>query len=465
MRRALVAADAVALLIAFAAAQAFSNPPPHAAVGGWAALILFTATLPAWLLLAALQGLYQRDEHADHSTIDELVGVFQMVTVGVWGLTLLAWITVAGPLEIGFLFALWVFGVVLVGTCRALARTFARRSEAFTERTLILGAGDVGQLIARKIRLHPEYGFHLVGFLDSDPRARRSDINGVEVHGGLGRLADVARDLDVDRVIVAFSREPDEATMQTLRVMRDRSVMIDVVPRLFDLTGPNASMHTIEGLPLVNVSPLRLSRLSLLIKRTFDLAGASVLLIFTSPIFAYAAIRIRLDSRGPIFFRQTRLGMDMKPFTMLKFRSMYVDTNEDEHREFVQSLGSSSVSVGETGLYKLTRDDAVTPFGRWLRRTSLDELPQLINVIRGEMSLVGPRPSIPYEIENFSPHHLERFCVPPGITGLWQVVARANSTHLEALDMDVAYVRGWSVGLDIKLALKTPFALFKQRTS
>jgi exopolysaccharide biosynthesis polyprenyl glycosylphosphotransferase len=465
MRRALVAADVVALLLAFAAAQAFSNSPPAAANSDWAGLVLFVATLPAWLLLAGLEGLYQRDEHADHSTIDELVGVFQMVTVGVWGFTVLVWIASSGPLELGFFVTFWGLGVVLVGTCRALARTLARRSGSFTERTLILGAGDVGQLIARKIRLHPEYGLRLVGFLDSDPRSRRSDINGVEVHGGLDRLADTAHDLDVDRVIVAFSREPDEATMQTLRVMRDRSVMIDVVPRLFDLTGPNASMHTIEGLPLVNVSPLRFSRVSLMIKRTFDLVGASVLLVLTSPIFAYAAIRIRLDSPGPVFFRQTRLGMDLEPFTMFKFRSMYVDTDENEHREFVQSLGSSSVTVGDSGLYKLTRDDAVTPFGRWLRRTSLDELPQLLNVLRGEMSLVGPRPSIPYEIENFSPHHLERFCVPPGITGLWQVVARANSTHGEALDMDVAYVRGWSVGLDIKLALKTPFALLRQRTS
>jgi lipopolysaccharide/colanic/teichoic acid biosynthesis glycosyltransferase len=187
------------------------------------------------------------------------------------------------------------------------------------------------------------------------------------------------------------------------------------------------------------------------------------MLLLVAPVFLVAAIRIRTESPGPIFFRQTRLGTNRKPFTVLKFRTMKVDTDDAEHRAYIQSTMSAAATMDANGTYKLARENAVTPFGRLLRKTSLDELPQLINVLRGEMSLVGPRPCIPYETEFFEPHHFDRFLVPQGITGLWQVTARAKSTFGEALEMDVAYVRGWSIGLDLRLLLRTPFALLRQR--
>jgi lipopolysaccharide/colanic/teichoic acid biosynthesis glycosyltransferase len=146
----------------------------------------------------------------------------------------------------------------------------------------------------------------------------------------------------------------------------------------------------------------------------------------------------------------------MRPFTALKFRTMRVDADDSVHRDFIKRSMDSRATPERDGLYKLGRDDVITPFGRWLRKTSLDELPQLFNVLRGEMSIVGPRPCIPYETENFAPHHFERFLVPAGMTGLWQVTARAHSTFGEALDMDVAYARSWSLGLDLWLLLKTP---------
>ena len=228
---------------------------------------------------------------------------------------------------------------------------------------------------------------------------------------------------------------------------------------MFDLVGPKAEIHTLEGLALVGLPPAKPSRSSLLLKRAVDIAGASLGLLLTAPLFAYVAFRIRRDSPGPVFFRQTRLGMNMREFEALKFRTMYVDTDDSAHRDYVQAAMSRTISAQDNGLYKLERRDAITPFGRWLRRTSLDELPQLINVLRGEMSLVGPRPCIPYEMESFEPHHFDRFLVPAGITGLWQVTARAHSTFGEALEMDVAYARGWSLGLDLRLLLLTPMRL------
>jgi lipopolysaccharide/colanic/teichoic acid biosynthesis glycosyltransferase len=152
----------------------------------------------------------------------------------------------------------------------------------------------------------------------------------------------------------------------------------------------------------------------------------------------------------------------MNEFTALKFRTMRADADDSEHREYIKAIMSSRAAAGDNGLYKLDREQVVTPFGAWLRKTSLDELPQLINVLKGEMSLVGPRPCIPYETENFASYHFERFLVPAGMTGLWQVTARARSTFGEALDMDVAYARGWSLGLDVRLLCRTPIAMMRQ---
>jgi lipopolysaccharide/colanic/teichoic acid biosynthesis glycosyltransferase len=204
-----------------------------------------------------------------------------------------------------------------------------------------------------------------------------------------------------------------------------------------------------------------MSRSSRLLKRSLDFVVASVLLVLVSPLMAFIAWRIKRDSEGPVLFRQTRLGFDMREFTTLKFRTMKVGTSQDEHRRFIQEASNVSALPAANGLYKLDRKDAVTRVGQWLRRTSLDELPQLINVVRGDMSLVGPRPCIPYETENFDSHHFERFLVPQGITGLWQVSGRAHTTFTEALDMDVAYARAWTLGLDVRLLLRTPLQLIR----
>jgi lipopolysaccharide/colanic/teichoic acid biosynthesis glycosyltransferase len=185
--------------------------------------------------------------------------------------------------------------------------------------------------------------------------------------------------------------------------------------------------------------------------------------LLTAPLFAFIAWRIKRGDDGPILFRQERLGQKMQPFQALKFRTMKVDTDTTAHREFIRATMSASATPTGNGLYKLERPDAITATGRWLRKTSLDELPQLLNVLRGEMSLVGPRPCLAYETETFAPHHFERFRVPAGITGLWQVTARAHSTFGEALDLDVAYARNWSLGLDLMLLLRTPMQLLRQR--
>ncbi len=230
-----------------------------------------------------------------------------------------------------------------------------------------------------------------------------------------------------------------------VRELRQLDVQIDVVPRLVRdrrAEGPRPSLRrpparwtaTCKALPLLPAPQaarrLRRGRRDAHRPRAADGADRDL----HSP---------RL--RGPILFRQRRLGYEMRPFTVLKFRTMRVDTDETEHRRYIERTMTHDASPNTNGLYKLDRSEAITRVGRVLRKTSLDELPQLFNILRGDMSLVGPRPCLDYETEGFAEHHFDRFLVPPGLTGLWQVTARSRSTFGEALDMDVAYVRGWSL--------------------
>jgi exopolysaccharide biosynthesis polyprenyl glycosylphosphotransferase len=468
LRRALVVADMLGLAVAFlVAALLYGSQGANDQISLQAEYFLFLVTLPGWVVVAKLHGLYDRDEErADHSTVDDFVGVFHLVTLGAWLLVAAGLLTGLPDPELTKLVTFWVLAILLVCLGRSIARARCRRSVAFLQNTVIVGAGDVGQLIARKLISHPEYGLNVVGFIDGQPKARRADLpEHLAVLGSPKRLKEIIDELDVERVVISFSNESSRRTLELVRMLHELDVQVDLVPRLYELVGPNVEVHSVEGLPLVGLRSARLTPSSRMLKRSLDLVGAGLLLLVTAPLFAYVALRIRLDSPGPVFFRQSRLGLNMEEFTTLKFRTMKVDTDEAVHRDYIRQTMSSDATSGSNGIYKLDRSDAVTDFGRWLRKTSLDELPQLINVVRGEMSLVGPRPCIPYETEHFEAHQFERFMVPQGITGLWQVTARANSSFGEALDLDVAYVRGWSLGLDLKLLLRTPLQVLRQRTA
>jgi exopolysaccharide biosynthesis polyprenyl glycosylphosphotransferase len=423
--------------------------------------LILAATLPVWIVVAKLLGLYDRDdERVDHTTVKDASGVVQFVTVGTWILYLVSGLTSPTDRSLPHLAIFWIAAVLLISLFRSLARGICARRPFYTQNAVVVGAGEIGQRIARKARQHREYGLRIVGFVDNDPKklAGRDDAPFL---GNLEELTEIVESHQVDRVIFAPSREAAEEILGLARTIRQHGVQIDVVPRLFDLMGPNVTVHTVEGFPLLGVPPGHISRSSRYLKRALDIAITLPALLATAPVFAIVALMIKLDSSGPVFFRQTRLGMGQRDFKVLKFRTMYEDTSDEEHRAYIRSAMDRRSRPEANGLFKLERAAAVTPFGRWLRRTSLDELPQLLNVLRGDMSLVGPRPCLPYELENFEDHHFDRFLVPAGITGLWQVTARANSTFAEALDMDVAYAHGWSLGLDLQLLIRTPLQLLR----
>jgi exopolysaccharide biosynthesis polyprenyl glycosylphosphotransferase len=448
MRRMLLGADLVALTLASLAVM-------RPGLG----LLIFAAALPAWVVVAHLAGLYGRDvEWTDYSTTRELVTVFNLVTASVWA----AGVATGVPLR--RLVVFWVLAVLLVTAGRAVARGLCRQALAYRQNAVVVGAGEIGQLVARKLVNHPEYGIDVVGFVDAAPRERRPELDHLQLLGTPEQLPELVEALDIERVIVAFAGDRDGDTVKVVRLLNDvdRDVQVDIVPRLYELVGPKAFVHEVEGLSLVGVPPVRLPRSSRAFKRVLDVVGAAAVLALTAPLFLVVALLIKRDSPGPVFFRQTRLTQEMREFTVLKFRSMHVDADVEAHRAYIKETMSSAAAPRASGMYKLERTSEITRIGRWLRATSIDELPQLLNVLRGEMSLVGPRPCLAYETSYFAPHQFERFLVPAGLTGLWQVTARARSTFGEALDMDVAYVRGWSLGLDLRLLLRTPAELLRR---
>jgi len=457
IRRMLVLADLIGLATAFAIVGLLFRT-------NWELVVASLASLPMWVVIARIYRLYDQDEErTHHPTTDDIVGVFHLITVGTWLLFIgVRAFGLAHP-TLGKAVVFWGTAILAIEAARAGARALSRRSPLYLQRTLIVGAGDVGQRVARKLLRHPEYGLDLVGFVDGRPKPRHDDLMDVPLLGGPDEILDLVLTHSVERVVIAFSNDTADETLAAVRALNDADVQIDIVPRFFEIVGPSVKIDTLEGLPLIELPPIRLPRSAKFMKRTVDVVGAATLMLLTAPLFAVAALAIKLDSPGPVLFRQTRLGKAQRPFTLYKFRTMRVDVDTEEHRKYIAATMNADLAANGNGLYKLPRLDAVTVVGSFLRKTSLDELPQLFNVLRGDMSLVGPRPCIPYETDFFKPHHFDRFLVPAGITGLWQVTARAHSTFGEALDMDVAYARGWSFGLDLRLLCRTPLAVFGGR--
>ena len=454
--RLLLAADSVALVLAFVATcLAFPERPLlEGAYGGLAETFLFVATLPCWLAVARLYGLYSRDVLlADPSTADDAPAIVNMVTLGVWSLYLVAGLTGIARLEFQKLACFWLVAILALLLCRLLARLVIRNSLSFVQNSVVVGAGDVGQLVGRKLLNHPEYGINLVGFVDERPKARRDDLDRLCLLGTPAQLPEIVRRYDVERVIVAFTDESHDETLRIVRALAGQGVQIDIVPRLFEVVGDGATVHAVEGLTLLSLPPSRLSRSSRFLKRALDLVVACSALVFLAPLFAVAAVAIMLDSRGPVFFRQARIGTSGRPFRMWKLRTMNADA--DDRKAEVAHLNKHLGPGGDPRMFKIPDDPRVTRVGRVLRRYSLDEVPQLINVLRGEMSLVGPRPLIPDEHRFVAGWAQKRLELRPGMTGLWQVLGRNEIPFDEMVRLDCLYVSTWSLWNDLRLMART----------
>jgi exopolysaccharide biosynthesis polyprenyl glycosylphosphotransferase len=455
VRRALLGADVFGLFTAFLVAQFLflHRTAEIDRLGPDAEWLLFLLTLPGWIVVAKLYGLYDRDEErTDHSTADDVVGVFHLVTVGAWLFFAGAWFTGAAAPHMPKLVTFWLLAILLVCTGRATARSLCRRSVTYLQNAIIVGAGDVGQTIARKLLNHPEYGINIVGFVDDDPKQRRVGLRHLSLLGGCDQLPGLIRLFDVERVIVAFWNEPAEPTVELVRRLQTLGIQIDVVPRLYEVVGPGVSVHTVEGLSLLGLPPVTLSRSSALLKRSLDLLLAIPGLVLLSPLLAAIALAIKLDSRGPVFFRQSRVGAD-GAFRIWKFRTMCVDA-EERKGELIH-LNRHARNGGDDRMFKIDNDPRITRVGTFLRRYSLDELPQLFNVLRGDMTLVGPRPLILEEDRLVETWGRRRLSLKPGMTGLWQVLGSSAIEFEEMVKLDYVYVTNWSLSSDLRLLLRT----------
>jgi exopolysaccharide biosynthesis polyprenyl glycosylphosphotransferase len=453
VRRMLVLADVVGLTVAFALAQWLWPSEP----GAWARsteLLFFVVLLPVWVVLADLHGLYKRDEErTDHSTADDLVGVFQLVTLGSWVFFAAAWLSGLAEPPVGRIILFGALAVTSVTLARAAARSICRRRVTYLQNTVIVGAGSVGQQIAHKFLQHGEYGINLVGFVDAAPRERLPGLNAVPLLGTPDQLPAIVRRFGVERVVIAFSSEPAESSVALVRSVKDLDVQVDIVPRFFEVLTPAAPIFTVEGLPLVGLPPLRLSQRARLLKRALDVAGSATALVLLAPLFAVLGLLIKLDTPGPVFFRQPRVGTRGGTFRIYKFRTMGIDA--DARKAEFAHLNRHAQAGGDPRMFKIDNDPRVTRTGRFLRKYSLDELPQLINVLKGEMSLVGPRPLIAEEAQFVRDWGRKRLDLKPGITGLWQVHGRSAIPFDEMVRLDYLYVTTWSLWNDVLLLLRT----------
>ena len=438
-RRALAVADAVAvaltLVIATAVMGEDSLTPSIAGV------------LVGVILLMKIAGLYDRDEHMLHkTTLDEIPAIFQVATLSAQLLWLAGDLVAHGQLGRRQIFGIWMLLIVLIVIGRALARYLARRVTP-TERCVVLGDEEAADLFRGKLQINPSVGATFVGRIPLEVTANGGGSPSPLVPPDLRHILAAEQ---VDRIVVAPGRLDPDALMHFVHELRASNVAVSVLPATPPVPGSSSEVDQLHGLTLLGIHHFQMGRSSRFLKRSFDLVASSLLLGLLSPLLLSIAIAIRIDSRGPILYRQRRIGRDGVPFEILKFRSMFDGAHA--RREELRELNEAE------GLFKIDTDPRVTRVGRILRRWSLDELPQLLNVVRGEMSLVGPRPLIPEEDSLVQGLYRRRLELAPGITGYWQALGASRIPLYEMVRLDYLYVANWSLWNDVRILFRTvPF--------
>lgn len=456
----LLAGDGIALVLALVCAVVApdvlvgSTGLPPIAERPWA-LLLGLVAVP---FLVAYK-LYDNDRsRVTVSGLGEFFSIFNALSLSGFVLVLLlegtgGTETVLSTREV-LLF--WVLALVLIPTTRALARRRVIPGLVAPQRTLIVGAGMVGQSVARKLVGRPDFNIEVVGFVDNEPQPMGPGLGGLRVLGGERDVVDVVRETRAERVVICFSRMSHEQILDILRESGMDRLYISIVPRFFEIMSSNVELDEVDGIPVLDLHPAGLSRTAMAAKRMLDIALTCAVLPLLLPVYLAIALAVKIDSRGPIFFQQPRMGRGGNVFKIYKFRTMVVDA--ESRREELLHLNEV------TGpLFKIRRDPRITRVGRFLRRTSLDELPQLFNVLRGNMSLVGPRPFVTYEAEEIRGWARRRLDLTPGITGAWQVMGRNDMPFEEMIKLDYLYVTNWSLALDLKLLLQTLPVVFRRR--
>ena len=450
-RRALASADVLAGAVAILVLVVGLGTTPGPVV---------VLMLPLVVALAKVAGLYDRDDSLlGKSTLDEVPALFQLATV----YALLFWL-MQGALGSGSLgrvdvLVVWLCMFLGLPTLRSFARRIALRRTP-CERCLVLGDLSIARELAGKLEAAPLINAEVVGYIPLNGRGGHHGlieaVDDLPVLGSVTNLPVALWEHRIDRVVIDSSTTPTgDRLLDKVRLIKAVGVKVSLLPRLLEVVGWSVTLDEVQGVPLLGVHGYGLTRSSRLLKRTLDVVGSLGALILLAPLLLAIALGLRLTSRGPVLFRQRRVGRNGELFNLLKFRTMY-EGSDDLKGEL---LGHNEAD----GLFKIANDPRITPFGRALRALSLDELPQLWNVVRGEMSLVGPRPLVPEEDKRIQGWLRRRLDVMPGMTGMWQVLGSARIPLHEMVKLDYLYRANWSIWLDIKILIRTvPFVLARR---
>ncbi len=454
--RRLVFADVVGLTLAAFVGPLFvslvSSNPASAADRALTVYVFNLVMIPVFLAVFALYGLYRGvTRRITISVFSDLRNILHALMTSGFVLAIASYgLTKAYNVEsvtVAKVVALCVVAAFTVPLARVITFGLRGRLRVGVVPVIVVGTGKLAQTVASHLRA--ESGVDFVGFVDDNPLGQG------QVLGELEDLPEICRRYGVARVVVCFSRTHPERTTEMLKGLAGQ-VGVSIVPRYYELITGRSHVEDLSGLPMIDIAPTAMTTGARFLKRTFDILVSSAALLVLAPMMLVMAVAIKATSPGPVFFRQQRTGRNERPFYVLKFRTMHEDA--ESRRDELAHLNEM-----DGPLFKVHDDPRVTNVGRFLRRTSLDELPQLLNVWKGDMSLVGPRPFVVAEASAIEGWARKRFETRPGMTGLWQVSGRNELSHLELCRLDYLYVASWSLWWDMQILWRTPATIFRGR--
>lgn len=427
----------------------FITPDSAPIFGQYLNVLVFVTLL--WLAIFKLVGLYENKKTA--IILDELASLFLGITLST--LVLLGMLFLYRELWFSRLVIanVWWLALVLLGLERMVVfylKKLMRLKGWGVRGALILGAGEMGQVLGARIAQDKTSGYSLVGFLDDDPEKLGKIYHGAKVFGkiSIAKIKEIIKAAKVEEIIVASNVIPAQSVLDIITECERYGIEFKIVPGILELIASRLDIDELGGIPLLTVSEIQLKGFNAFVKRSVDIVFSLGGILFLSPFFVLFTALISLTSKGPVFFVQKRVGMDGRLFPMFKFRSMIKGAEE-----LYPKLLPLSEAKGH--LFKIKDDPRITSLGRFMRCYSIDEFPQLFNVLLGQMSLVGPRPPLPGEVEKYNAWHKKRLRVRPGITGPWQVSGRSLLPFEEMVRLDVYYIENWSLWLDFKILLRT----------
>jgi exopolysaccharide biosynthesis polyprenyl glycosylphosphotransferase len=473
----LVVVDAIAAAAAFIIAFRLREGVSAFDGGfGWSDRFAPYATLLLFVVAIRLLSFRYCDLYrlrGEFSFVDDAIRIFKATAIGSLLIVAAAFLYRGGFEFRAFSYARGVFVadfflvLFIVGAIRLLmrsAQTLVRRRQINLIPTLVVGHGPEASLFIREMRERPSLGYRVIGVVNTQEIDRTASYEGVPIVADLAGLPEAIRDSGANEVIIADPNVSGDALFEVMmRCGRRRGVEFRIAPSLFNCLPRKTEIDQIGVLPMIRLFREPLSSGARILKRTFDIACSALATVLLFPLWLVLAILIKLDSKGPVFYTQERVGMDGRLFLLYKFRTMITGADSELHREYQRAFiaGRAEANLGneQKPTYKLLADPRITRVGKFLRRTSLDEVPQLWNVLLGEMSIVGPRPPIPYEVEAYELWHRKRLDMKPGLTGLWQVSGRNRLPFEEMVRLDLFYIENWSLLLDVEIILRTGFVM------